>query len=82
MRVSCTPKAKSHAEEEDVFDCPWCNRTHKGCPRCGAETGCTDDHCNYAEVLAHCDCPSQEVDGMQFLTISDVEECDEEDDDL
>ncbi len=75
MRVSRTPKAKSYAEEEDVLDCPWCNRTHNGCPSCGAETGCTDHYRpeDYAEVLCFCDCESQEADGVQFLTIGDVE---------
>ena len=69
----------------EPFDCSWCGRTHKGCPSCSAETGCTQDHRpgEYAEVLAFCDCDSQEVDGVQFLTISDVEarseECDDDD---
>ena len=67
----------------EPFDCPWCGRTHKGCPNCSAETGCTDSHLpeDYAEVLAFCDCDSQEADGVQFLTISDVEAREEECDD-
>ena len=59
----------------EPFDCPWCNKAHKGCPSCGAETGCTDQYRpeDYAEVLAFCDCDSQEVDGAEFITISEAD---------
>lgn len=60
--------------------CLWCHRAHKGCPKCGAETGCTDDHYNYAEVLAFCGCDAQEADGVKFVTIGDMDGKEEEDD--
>ena len=31
--------------------CPWCWQRHKGCPVCGADTGCDDDG---VEVCAGC----------------------------
>ncbi len=38
--------------------CAFCSRRHKGCLTCRAETGCTDDYYDYAEVLAFCGCDS------------------------